>query len=139
MKLPESFKPKENLDDKTEEMLTGKKLYEDLFTQFKNYLEKRAEGFNVMFYISDRFKESRYPHVKEIIQEAADKLHISNCEVHDFYQKVGSKDLDALFFRPVLDEQLIHIIYTSDAATEKLTADDRQRAVLFSIAFITTV
>lgn len=159
MKIPETFLPDKNLDDKVEQLSLGKKIsledqeqiHKKLSVYTEEYLKARETGWSGILYISDRFGENRYRFIKKTLEGIMhNEYKQANWDITDYYHDETSKnetskddDIFNELYEAVLwkrlDKDSIHIIYTSDYMSFRIAEDKRKKEMLLSGAVILNI
>lgn len=151
MNLPETFRPKKNIDKKIKKLLKDKNSfdYDNLYRKLSGYLDSflktRETGWQGVFYISDKFEESRYIFVKNILDDIMTNLDTKysydKWELKNYYGVLEGNN-HSLYNAAIwggLDKSLIVLIYTSKEETQELIKDARKKAMLGHKAMVISI
>jgi hypothetical protein len=144
MKLPKTFVPEKDLDNKLEQLLKEKKefsnlndddhdqIYKKLFGYLCNYLNAKTTDWKGILYINDHSEKNKYELVKNMLKDMADnKLSMPynsyNWRLLNFFGNPRDEDLFYKLYQAILyeklDESSMCIVYTSNHMTDELAKD----------------
>lgn len=146
MKIPQTFIPNKNLEEKTEQLLKEKKIsfkpedydfiYKRLSSSLYDYINLKLNSLDGILCISDT-KENRYGLIKDILEEIIAKLNVSyKLELLNCYGEPEDKDLfnelnNAVSYK-IQDKSSMCIIYTSERMTDEIAKDVTKWRMLMS-------
>ncbi|MDP2908345.1 MAG: hypothetical protein Q8N77_00915 [Nanoarchaeota archaeon] len=148
MKIPPTFIPDKNLEEKTEQLLKEKKIsfkpedydfiYKRLSSSLYDYINLKLNSLDGILCISDT-KENRYGLIKDILEEIIARLNVSyKLELLNYYGEPEDKDLfnelnNAVSYK-IQDKSSMCIIYTSERMTDEIAKDVTKWRMLMSKA-----
>lgn len=136
MKLPKSFRPKKDLEEKTKELIEGSKsfkpitqgiLQEDIFNGWKAYLDMREEN-NVPYVLCvyDHGDQNRYHHVNDriMISYFNDPANFVDAWVmYDCFDEIDMNHLADIISDSEQNVKCGQVVYTCEKAFKHIMDD----------------